>query len=384
MTIKKKSAGTKQNDGGYFAIKGFLYQFDKTLIEVLTNKDRTISFENQQDIDYDGFVLQVKHKETQEYAPNKIRKAVGGLIELFSDDTSQRFCLYCYFKDTSPRRWRLTPADLNSVISSTVKLRYSSELRNRFAQRFIIQFSDDYEAQFEHTLALIKSSFSLPQKDTAILYHSIFRSKLLDLCVKSKPNRKVCFADLKGFLDDAEVTVFSEAYLRYLGAEKYLHLIKKSYFTLQTPNIENYERLFLIECDAAVNQSDLIQISAQVAKKYYKEGKSPQPYIIFRKLIDSRLNDLKRALFDARIPLFDGTYFDGDRFRVDELHHGPSNGASCKLKMLGEHQMSSLMQNVQMKEVFQFFIRDPLSLTLSGGHRRIQIERTDQILQMIK
>ena len=34
-------------DGGYFAIKGFLYQFDKTLIEVLNNPTVSAGMEEE-------------------------------------------------------------------------------------------------------------------------------------------------------------------------------------------------------------------------------------------------------------------------------------------------------------------------------------------------
>jgi len=62
---------TRIDEGGYYAIKGFLYQFDKTLIEVITNPQTSVAFENRQDIDYEDYVLQFKHKETQDYTPRK-------------------------------------------------------------------------------------------------------------------------------------------------------------------------------------------------------------------------------------------------------------------------------------------------------------------------
>ena len=58
---------SENKDGGYYAIKGFLYQFDKAIIEVLTNPNAIVGVEEKQDIDYQDFVIQVKHKETQEY-----------------------------------------------------------------------------------------------------------------------------------------------------------------------------------------------------------------------------------------------------------------------------------------------------------------------------
>ncbi len=380
---KSTSAKSKQNGGGYYAIKGFLYQFDKTLIEVLTNRHTTVRFENRQDIDYEDFVLQVKHRETQDYTPSKIRNAIEGLLEFFFTDPSKHLCLYCHFRDKTPTDWHMTLEELDDVISESAKTRYPSSLRKQFLNTFTLRFSEDYESQFQQTLALIKSSFSLSGDEMAALYHSIFRSKLLDKSVGPKSSRKVRFAELENFLEDAEVRVFEGAYSKYIGAEKYARLIKKMYFTFAAPNIENFERLFIIECDSKINQSELIKFAAAVSRRFYKKGKSPQPYIIFRELADGLLKKLKQGLLDGRIYFFDGTHFDGDRFRLNELVGDPINGRACTLKIVSEHQVRQLVQKVKMKEVFQFFISDPIPFNVPGQHRRIQVKKTDQVLQML-
>ncbi len=378
-----KTLVTKPDEGGYYAIKGFLYQFDKTLIEVLRNPKTTIRFENRQDVDYEEFVLQVKHKETQHYSSSKVRKAVEKLIAFFLQDTTKKLCLYCHFKDKTPQDWILTLAELDSIIGKDAKKRYSRSIRGQFLVNFTIRFSEDFETQFKQTLSLIKSSFSLRDNETAVLYHSIFRSRLLDLTIGLKPRRKVRFTDLKMFLDDAEVRVFEGAYSKYVGEDKYVRLIKKTYFTIPTPNIENFERLFLVESGPAVGLGVLVKIAARLSSKFYKKGKSPQPYITFRNLTEDRLRELKRTLFDAGIHFFDGTHFDGDRFRLNELAGAPASSREFTLKMVSEHQTSMLVQRLHIHEVFQFFVGDPIQLTVTGEHRRIQVKRTEQILQMI-
>mgnify|MGYP001492866254 CR=1 FL=1 len=52
-------------DGGYYAIKGFEFQIDKTLEEVLNASENNLAIrlEQIQDIDSDDFVMQVKYKE---------------------------------------------------------------------------------------------------------------------------------------------------------------------------------------------------------------------------------------------------------------------------------------------------------------------------------
>ena len=69
-------------DGGYYAIKGFEYQIDKTILEILKGDDETtICLEQIQDINSDNYVMQVKYKETQKYTPSKIRNPVIQLME---------------------------------------------------------------------------------------------------------------------------------------------------------------------------------------------------------------------------------------------------------------------------------------------------------------
>ena len=73
-------------DGGYYAIKGFEFQIDKTILEIL-GTDKDVSLENIQDVNTDSVVIQVKYKETQEYSDNKIREPVLQLIEEFKKDS---------------------------------------------------------------------------------------------------------------------------------------------------------------------------------------------------------------------------------------------------------------------------------------------------------
>jgi len=143
------------NNGAYYAIKGFLYQFDKTLIEILQNQDKTIGIEKRQDIDIQNYVIQVKHKETQNYLPSKIKKAVIQLLELFKKDKTQKFCLYCFFKDKSPSIHKFDLTELDNVLGDK-KEDYISYLKEEFISSFEISFSNNFEEQFEILIDLIK------------------------------------------------------------------------------------------------------------------------------------------------------------------------------------------------------------------------------------
>lgn len=371
------------NEGGYYAIKGFLYQFDKTLIEVISNPEAEIAFENLQDIDYDNYVLQVKHKETQKYAPYKIRKPVEGLVELFMQDPTKKLCLYCYFTNTEPRDWHLTLDELDSILSTPVINQYKQSLRIQFIRSFVIRFSEDYQKQFEKTIKLIRNSFSLRDDEEAVLYHAIFRSKLLDRSVKPQPQRRIYFQELGNFLEDAEVTIFQSSYSKYLTTEKYTKLIKRRYFTFSAPNIENFDRLFLIDCDPTFSRVDMVEIASRLARKYFRKDKSPQPFLAIRNAETNVIQQAKRDLFDKGVRFFDGTYFNGDRFRLEDLVAKNLKNPAYSLKIFPESELSRFVKSINLQEIYQFFVSSPVDLTITGRHIRLQLRRTEEVLRII-
>lgn len=378
-----KMTTTVADEGGYYAIKGFLYQFDKTLIEVMNNPETEIAFENQQDIDYENYVIQVKHKETQKYAAHKIRKPVEVLLELFAQDSGKKLCLYCHFADTAPKDWHLTLDELDSIISPAVKSQCKESLRQQFTSSFVVRFSEDYQTQFEQTIKLIRDSFTLKDDEEAILYHAIFRSKLLDRSIKPRPQRRIRLQELRSFLEDAEVTIFQASYSKYLTAEKYTKLIKKRYFTFPAPNIENFERLFLIECDPTVTRVDLVEVASRIARKYFRKDKSPQPFLAILNVEQNILNQIKRDLFDKGVRFFDGTYFDGDRFRLENIVAKHLHDHTYSLKIIPETELGRFVKSIELQEVYQFFVSSPAELPVSGRHIRLQVRKTEEVLRII-
>ena len=87
-------------EGGYYAIKGFSYQYIVSLIEVLTCSDenKKFSFEQLQDFNDDKFIYQMKYKETQHYTNLKIKEPT---IKIFLEylETKKDYILFVYFPD---------------------------------------------------------------------------------------------------------------------------------------------------------------------------------------------------------------------------------------------------------------------------------------------
>lgn len=375
-----------QEEGGYYAIKGFLFQFDKSILELLSSKDDTPVFiERIQDIDCDNYILQVKHREKTEFSNSKIREPIMKLIDIFMLDQSKKFCLYAYFKNQKPHKVKYeTIKDIKNVLTyrdkeKTKKLyeRYTNDILEKFIKNFYLCFSENFEGQFLSVLDKISLKMRV-SKDEAWIYHAIICDKLFQIVLKeNQEERYITFNQMKACVEECRSLTFENMYKEIIGRENFLKSIKKKYFTFKSPNINNYERLFLIECNNCENTTILRQIIDLIANRYYKKGKSPAPYICFRNLDKEILNDVKRGLLDDSQKFADGTYFDGDYFRKDKL----SMDGNAKIKFIFEQNIATY--TVNFKEVYEFYMQKCTQLCEKSYKINIQIESINEIKSII-
>lgn len=375
-----------ENDGGYFAIKGFLYQFDKSLLEVIRNQDAQIEVETVQDISFDVYVLQVKLKEAKDYFDSSVRKPIMQLIDIFTREPNRKLILYCHFRDRNPEQKQLTEDELDKVLGKDKDL-YPKDVRQNFAQNFTLQFSENYIQQFDVVIDSISTSFGCSDKDLAIIYHSILHSKLMQLAVlPSKSDRRVSFQDLKNCVGDVDKKIFFKAYEIHLSHEKYNKLIKKQYFTFPSVNIDNFERLFIVGVMSSETQTNLIQIVNRIIQRYYKLSKSPAPYILFENLDDNFLNALKQSLIDKGVSFNDGTTFNGDKFRLNVLLLPSTKNQEVKIKIIKNENLDELLTTLKFDEVYYLasnFSDNYQKLRASNNFLKIQITDTKQILNFL-
>ena len=107
-----------EEEGGYYAIKGFSYQYIVSLIEMLNCKDenKVFSFEQFQDFNDNELIYQMKYKETQHFTNSKIKEPT---IKLFSEylETKKDYVLYVHFPDRTDETLLFnTTNDLDKVL----------------------------------------------------------------------------------------------------------------------------------------------------------------------------------------------------------------------------------------------------------------------------
>ncbi len=379
---------SREQNGGYYAIKGFTYQFDKSLLEILNNQSQDVELEQIQDIGIDDYYIQVKYKETQNYADSKIKPAVLQLMKCFLDDRRKKFKLYCYFKDKSSQIITLTEGQLDQILSSDSSA-YTQSDKQAFLANFSLEFSENFEKQFSSLIELIKSCFQLKNEEEATTYHAIFRANLFDVAIKKNPKqRTINYEKLKSIISNKERIIFEVAYYKYLKTERYLKYLKKEYFTFTKLNIPNKDRLFVIEVDTLAKDGDIIQIITNIKNRYFKKCSSPAPYICLFGvgLKADRVASLKQKLWDKGLTFSDGTHFDKDKFRIVDLITDTHNdNCGIAFKILSLDQLPAFFKKKRPDEAFVF-------LTSGDGEWRKKIKefkefyigRTKNIIKIIQ
>ncbi|MDX5845332.1 hypothetical protein SIM13_20095 [Bacillus cereus group sp. BfR-BA-01233] len=382
-TTQLEGATEELHDGGYYAIKGFLYQFDLTIEEILTQPTHRIEFESIQDINYEEYVIQVKHKETQDYQPSKVRKPIIQLIKIFEQNNSKKLYLYCHFKNRTPEDTILTSEELDTILGKE-KDTIPSHLKEEFVQNFTLRFSEDYESRFTNLIGLIMTTYNLAEQSMAILYHSIIQSKLLSLSIQSKESRNINKKELDALISKKEKIVFYEGYRKYLENENYEKFVKKEYFTHKTAHIMPFERLFIIDGCEVTNETLLLEIIISLSKKYYRLGASPAPYICFKNIDPSIIIGTKQQLVTKDFGFTDGTLFNGDYFRIDKLTVPATKENGVKIKFIDEEKLIELFNTRKIDELYEFFTLHNSTFEFPNKHIKINIKDINQILKIIK
>ena len=178
-------------DGGYYAIKGFEFQIDKTLEEVLNASENNLAIrlEQIQDIDSDDFVMQVKYKEATKLNPSVIRQPIIQLIKEYRSEPDKDYILYCYFANNNGYTEDVDSELLDKILGIK-KDDFTDELKKGFLNKFQLRFSPEFQEQYESVLKLLQNFSFCNSLEEAQYYYSILvdylRKKAMQLFLTMK------------------------------------------------------------------------------------------------------------------------------------------------------------------------------------------------------
>lgn len=187
-----------------YAIQGFLYQFNKTLLEVLKSAEDTEVFVEGiiEDIEINGPVgltaIQCKYHEAKEkYSTSAIFKPLLQMMHHFQDNAQANvtYVVFAHFPQP-PTNYSFGKDDLEAALASTNKdlQKYCDALRGKvdldvFLARFSLEFGpsyDDLVASVENALV----DAGIPKLDVDTLAYPNAIQAIANLSIKHDPNER--------------------------------------------------------------------------------------------------------------------------------------------------------------------------------------------------
>lgn len=387
-------------DGGYYAIKGFSFQYDKTIIHILERDNETelVEIEVEEDLSDSNFIIQVKYKEKANYYNSSIKEPVCKLLEKYNHD-KRNPVLYSFFKDKAPEEKKLSIEELNAIIGNgeirNKKYDFDDDLKNEFIQDFKLIFTKKYYEQLIEVIRKIKDVFDCSEDEALIYYPLIY--KYVEEKVTSNPpgqeEKRICTKkELIDHVKKSTKVVFDSSYMNFLGKEKYLKLIKKKYFTCM--NLNYWERFFVIDLDDYVVDGDLIKdICVEIKGRYYSKKdirgathiKSPAPYIFFKNIDKTIYKKLKQELLSEEYIFRDGFCFEDAEFNCSNLIEECTSQNNIEMKFINEidHFNQAIEKVSRTKKVYYFYKDDYEEFDICSDVNFIKLEELKDILQVI-
>jgi len=375
-------------DGGYYAIKGFEYQIDKNILEILkeTDVNKVINIEQNQDIDSVDFVMQVKYKEATKFTPSTIKKPVIQLIDEFIKNNSKQYILYCYFKDLNGYT---ESTSIDSILGSS-KSDYTKQQKEDFKKSFKLNFASQFDIQLEQTIREIQKLNY--KEDESIIFHSrasAFLRKLVIINAPSNVGNRTCtkkeLIDL--FKKDRKI-IYDNSFRFFKGEDLYFKKMKKEFFSAN--NIDKTIRIFIIELDGSESIAEITTLLKKLSEKCYKkltrDIKGEAPFVFIHNVNSNDFLKIKEKLVENQMIFKDGYDFLNSKFNLNSITIKSTKENRISLKLINnETELSQIIDyNFNtLKAVYQFYKSKKITINQDVKEVKIAIQNANEIFKII-
>ena len=382
-------------DGAYIALRGYKFQFDRTILEIFNNSTKSIEIEQLQDYGYDDYLVQVKYHNTDYSASQqkqKIKKPLVQLFEQYLKNKTKNFILFIYLKGISPSKKTLSIPELDAILGKIKK--FTASDKADFINRFTLIYADDFENQYKTVIQKIKASYSKSDEEAEI-YYSVISSHLLEIVTNNPPSlnskRRTSKSEIDKIISNGKKLIFKSAYIEIVAKEKQLKDLNKLFFKTSL-NTEPHERIFIIEVNHSVEVKLLKEIVLLLKNKWSKNKSKTipdsdrfAPFIYFNGIAESVLVKLKTELQKDQYVIKDGYDFLNAPFNVNSINVRPTFTNGLFFKFINKQQdLEKLLNNLNRTgEVYQFFIDNPAPILFTGKHIEIEVKEIEDIKNII-
>lgn len=326
-------------------IRGYLYQFDNTILQILNHEDQNAIFtiEGIEDIDIEligseTIAIQCKYYEKSDFTPSKIKEAITWMVKDFSkrvkggealiqyklfghyksgQDKIQLPIEITYLKDSLLTSRTQEKEDKPSVIT---KIHEELGLNNEDLEIFLSKLTLDIDGvtlDQQHLSILQKlTELNLCVSNDAEFFYAKSIYIIRNLAKNQVENeRKITNNKFITELRDSKKMIFDHWYLEKVSGEKYSRSIRKKYFN----NTQSkFNRFFLIDA-SGIDFYEIKNLLKSISHKWSNQNSVKQiekfcPYVYLHNIQDEDLLKIKEELIHEGFLIEDGYYYKGSSF----------------------------------------------------------------------
>ena len=389
-------------------IKGYFYQFDKSILEILEQSNETdmVTIEGIEDIDIENSdernFIQCKYYEKTDFDNSIIRKPIQLMFRHYLENRTEpkdknfTYRLYGYYKKGHEKLLELTTENLKTYFLDFSKFGVIDESGNSNYQiknkkgevifeetvedddiedfknhLFIDIKADSYENQIEKIKSKIQNDLSdYSEEDIELIYFNALKI-IKDLaCEHNIEKRQI---SKKEFWDRIKTKnyYFERWMSELLEWKNYKKIIHKKYFP-RVSNLSPAHRFFLLDCQGeSVNNAK--NVISEISRKYSRLTHQFSPYVyLYNTLNVDFVTELKEKLYEDGCFFKDGFPFKNSKFRFQEMLIKPDKFNGISVRIL-EHpiNLSIVLQKlVEVERVDQL----PINLYIFNKSNQLNLE----------
>ena len=389
-------------------IKGYFYQFDKSILEILEQSNETdmVTIEGIEDIDIENSdernFIQCKYYEKTDFDNSIIRKPIQLMFRHYLENRTEpkdknfTYRLYGYYNKGHEKLLELTTENLKiyfldfskyGVIDESGNSNY--QIKNKkgevifeetvedddiedFKNHLFIDIkADSYENQIEKIKSKIQNDLSdYSEEDIELIYFNALKI-IKDLaCEHNIEKRQI---SKKEFWDRIKTKnyYFERWMSELLEWKNYKKIIHKKYFP-RVSNLSPAHRFFLLDCQGE-SVNNVKNVISEISRKYSRLIHQFSPYVyLYNTLNVDFVTELKEKLYEDGCFFKDGFPFKNSKFRFQEMLIKPDKFNGISVRIL-EHpiNLSIVLQKlVEVERVDQL----PINLYIFNKSNQLNLE----------
>lgn len=351
-------------------IKGYFYQFDKSILEILeqSNETNIVTIEGVEDIDIENSdeiqFVQCKYYEETEFNNSIIKEPIQLMFRHYlknrTEAQSKNFTykLYGFYNKGHEKLRELTTENLRTYFLDFSKYGVTDELGNLnyqiknkegeikfeealqkddiedFNKRLFVNIkADSYENQIEKIKSKIQNDLSdYSEEDIELIYFNALKI-IKDLaCEHNIEKRQI---SKKEFWDRIKTKnyYFERWMSELLEWEDYKKIIHKKYFP-RVSNLSPAHRFFLLDCQGE-NMNDVKNVISKISTRYSRFVHQFSPFVYLYNTSNADfMTELKAKLYEEGCYFKDGFPFKNSEFRFQEMLIKPDRYNKISLRIL--------------------------------------------------